>query len=668
MVERKYYRKIYKKERKRNRAIFLLKIFGGFFLFFLFILFLLFIYYAKDLPRPEKFTERKLIQSSKIYDRDGEVLLYEIYGEEKRTWVSLEEIPDYLRKAVISVEDKDFYSHFGIDFKSIARSVLANLKIGKPLYGGSTIPQQLVRSTFLSNEKTVERKIKEIVLSIEMDRRYSKNQILEWYLNQIPLGQNCYGVEAASQTYFGKSVSEISLPEAATLAALIKAPSLLSPYSEAREELLARKNYVLDRMLEEGYLEKGEEKKVKGEEVKFLEKGTKILAPHFTLWTKRQLEEVYGKRFLEEEGLKIYTTLDWELQELAEKSVVEGMEKNKVFGAYNGSLVAIAPRTGEVLALVGAAIKSEDYPGSSYPEDCTPGKDCLFEPEFNVAVGEPGRQPGSAFKPFIYAAAFEKSYDDKVTISDEFTNFGVWGGKEYYPENYDGRFRGNVSIREALAQSLNVPSIKVLYLVGSEEKLENLLINDFKNKEGVFLNGLKKSVDLAKEMGISTLEKPVSFYGPSIVLGGGEVKLLDIVLAYGVFSNEGIFMPYSSILKIEDAKGNIIFENKKSPERVLSQKSAKLITDILSDNQARSPIFGPSSSLYFAGYQVAAKTGTTQNYKDAWTIGYIPSISVGVWVGNNDGTPIKRSGVMAAAPIFHSFLEAVLERHPENNF
>jgi penicillin-binding protein 1A len=665
MAERKQYRKIYQKNKKRNRLIFLFKIFFSFFFLLIFIFISLFIYYTRDFPRPERFSERKLIQSSKIYDRTGKILLYEIYGEEKRTWVSLDKIPDYLKKAIISVEDKNFYSHFGIDFKAIFRSILVNLKIGKPLYGGSTIPQQLVRSTFLSNEKTIDRKIKEIVLSIELDRRYSKDQILEYYLNQIPLGQNCYGVEAASQTYFGKSVSEISLSEAAVLAALIKAPSLLSPYGEKKEELLARKDYVLDRMVEQGYLNKEEAEKAKKEEIKFLEKKTKILAPHFTLWVKQNLENLYGKRFLEEEGLKIYTTLDWELQKLAEKSVVEGMEKNKIFNAYNASLVAIDPKTGQVLALVGSAIKSEDWPGKKYPEDCQEGKNCLFEPEFNVAVSLPGRQPGSAFKPFIYAAAFEKGYDDKFIISDDFTNFGLWGGKEYYPENYDGKFRGNVTLREALAQSLNIPSIKVLYLVGSKEKLENLLINDFKGKEEVFLEGLKESISLAKEMGIKTLEKPVTNYGPSIVLGGGEVKLLEMVNAFSVFANDGLFIPYDFILKIEDAKGNLIYENKKIPERILSTKTAELITDILSDNEARAPIFGLRSPLYFEGFKVAVKTGTTQNYKDAWTIGYTPSISVGVWVGNNDGTPIKKPGVMAAAPIFHSFLEKIL-KGPQN--
>jgi penicillin-binding protein 1A len=643
---------------KKNKILTFFKFFFLSLFFLALVIFFLFLYYGRELPRPEKFSERKLVQSSKIYDRTGKFLLFEIYGEEKRTWVPLDKIPDYLKKAVISVEDKDFYSHFGIDLKSLARSILINLKIKKALYGGSTITQQLVRSTFLSNQKTVDRKIKEIILSIELDRRYSKDQILEWYLNQIPFGQNCYGVEAASQTYFGKSVSEISLEEAAVLAALIKAPSLLSPYGQNKKQLLERKDYVLDRMVSLGYLKKEEAEEAKRREIKFLENKVKILAPHFTLWVKQKLEKEYGREFLEEEGLKIYTTLDWNLQKLAEETIAKYKEKNKTFNAFNSSLVAIDPKTGEILAMVGSAIKSEDWPGEKYPKDCQEGKNCLFEPEFNVAVSLPGRQPGSAFKPFIYAAAFEKGYDDKFLVSDNFTNFGLWGGKEYYPENYDGKFRGNVSLREALAQSLNVPSIKVLYLVGSDEKLENLFINDFRGKEEVFLEGLKKSISLAREMGISTLEKPASAYGPSIVLGGGEVKLLEMVEAYGVFANEGLFLPYKTILKIEDSKGNIIYKSENNPKRVISSKSAKLITDILSDNEARAPIFGLRSPLYFENLKVAAKTGTTQNFKDAWTIGYTDRIVVGVWVGNNDGTPIKKAGVMVAAPIFHEFLES----------
>jgi len=649
MAERKYFRKTYQKN-KRKGVLLVLKFSGLCFLLFIFCLLFLFIFYAKDLPRPEKFAERHLFESTKIYDRTGQILLYEIYGEEKRTWVSLEKIPDYLKKAIIATEDANFYHHFGVDFQGIARAILADLKIMKPLYGGSTIPQQLIRSTFLSLEKTAKRKTREIILSLELDRRYSKEQILEWYLNQIPFGRNTYGVEAASQAYFKKSVSEVSLAEAATLAALIKAPSF---YSLNLNELLARKDYVLDRMVSEGFLKPEEAESVKKEKINIIEFFQPIKAPHFTLWVKEQLEEKYGREFLEQKGLKIFTSLDWELQQLAEEKVREGVKNNKIYNSHNAALVAIDPKTGEILAMVGSA----DYFGQAYPKDCLPGLNCKFDPQFNAAVGtknQPGRQPGSAFKPFVYATAFKKGYSDKEIVIDEFTNFGIWAGKEYTPQNYDGRFRGPVTLRQALAQSLNIPSVKVLlYLADSPEK---------------FRKGGEEpdSIKTAKELGITTLKPP---YGPAIVLGGWEVKLLDMVSAYGVFANDGLKISPTAILKIEDSKGNIIFENKKTPIRVLESKVARLINDVLSDNEARAPIFGLRSNLYFENYQVAAKTGTTDNYRDAWAIGYTPSIVIGVWAGNNDNSPmLKKPGVMLAGPIFHSFMKKALSKYPPENF
>jgi penicillin-binding protein 1A len=648
---------------KIKKILFFFKFFVFSFLFSIFFLFCLFFFYAKDLPRPEIFTEIEIPQSSKIYDRTGQVLLYEIFGEEKRTYVPLEKIPTYLKNAVIAVEDANFYHHFGVDPKAIVRAILSDLKILKPVYGASTIPQQLIRSAFLSLEKTAQRKTREIILAIELDRRYSKDQILEWYLNQIPFGQNAYGVEAASQVYFGKSVTDISLAQAATLAALIKAPYRLSPY-ENKEELLARKNYVLERMFQEGYLKKEEVEEAKKEEVKFVEKKIEIKAPYFTLWVKQILEEKFGKNFLAEGGLKIYTTLDYEIQKIAEETVKKGIERNKKYNAYNGALVAIAPKTGEVLAMT---VGVGDYYAQPYPENCQEGVNCLFDPKFNVAIGtkeSPGRQPGSAFKPFIYATLFKKGYDDKIQILDEPTNFGLWGGKEYKPLNYDGRFRGWVTTREALAQSLNIPSIKLLYLIGLGEKVESLGINNFLGLEKIILEGLKESLETAKDLGIKTLNKPISFYGPAIVLGGGEVNLLEMTSAYAVFANEGVKTEVYPILKIEDSKGKIIFEKKNSQIRVLEKRVANLITDILSDNDARTPMFGPRSHLYFEKYKVAAKTGTTDNFKDCWTIGYTPSISVGVWVGNNNNAPMtkRQPAATVAGPIFHEFLENVLPK------
>ncbi len=597
---------------------------------FLLVLFLFF-YFAKDLPRPEIFFERELPQSTKIYDRTGQILLYEIFGEERRTFVSLEKIPDYLRKAVIAVEDANFYKHFGVEPKAILRAILTDLRIKKPIYGASTIPQQLIRSTFLSLEKTPQRKIREIILAIELDRRYSKDQILEWYLNQVPFGQNAYGVEAASQTYFGKSVSELTLAEAATLAALIKAPAKLSPYDEqGKKELMKRKNYVLERMVEEGFITKQQAEEAKKEVLNFKEKKIEILAPYFTLWVKEILEEKYGKEFVATKGLKVYTTLDFKLQEIAERVVREGIKRNKAFNAHNAALVAIDPKTGEILAMT---VGTGNYFEDPYPPGCTPGKDCLFDPRFNVAIAKPGRQPGSAFKPFVYVTAFEKGYDDKTIVVDEPTNFGIWGGKPYIPQNYDGKFRGPITLREALAQSLNVPSVKVL----------------------LYLAGLEDSIKTAQKLGISTLTPP---FGPSIVLGGWEVTLLEMTAAYSVFANSGIKTNISPILKIIDSEGNVIFEHKKNGIRVLDSKAVELLNDVLSDNEARAPVFGLNSPLYFEGRKVAAKTGTTQNFRDCWTIGYTPEIAVGVWAGNNNNAPVKRKpGVAIAGPIFHQFLE-----------
>jgi len=651
MAKRKYYRKTYRKEEQKKKkgpkqrklssiAKFL---FFGFFSVALCTTFLFF-YFVKSFPRPEIFNERQLAQSTKIYDRTGQVLLYEIYGEEKRTWISLDFIPDHLKKAVIAAEDASFYSHFGIDLKGILRAVIADLKLGRPAFGGSTIPQQLIRSTFLSPDKTAERKIREVVLALELDRRYSKNQILEWYLNQVPFGQNAYGVEAASQTYFNKSVSEISLAESAVLSALIQAPSRLSPYGENKDQLLERKDYILNRMANEAFVDKETAQKTQEEEIVFMEKPVRIKAPYFVLWIKQQLEEEYEEDYLRRMGLKIYTSLDWEIQEEVEKITKQGVEANKAHNAHNAGVVVISAKNGEILAM---AVGTGDYYDEPYPEGCTSGKNCLFDPRFNVVVGtkkNPGRQPGSAFKPFVYATAFKQGYNDKNIVIDEPTNFGIWGGEEYEPQNYDELFRGEVTLRQSLAQSLNVPSVKVL----------------------LGLAGLENSIKTAQSLGINTLSPP---YGPSIVLGGWEVKLLEMVSAYSVFANDGLKTPPVSILKIENLKGNIIKENKKTPMRVLESRVARLINDILSDNNARAPMFGSSSLLYFKNFDVAAKTGTTQDYRDAWTIGYTPNAVIGVWVGNNNNESMKEEpGVVLAGPIFNGIMNKLLWKFPKQNF
>lgn len=592
-----------------------------------------FVYYAKDLPRPESFAELAFAEPTKIFDRTGETLLYEIYGEERREPVSLGEVPLHLRNAIIATEDANFYSHIGVDPRGIARAILVNLSLRSPSQGGSTISQQLIRSSFLTQKKTLERKVQEIVLALELERRYSKDEILEFYLNQVPLGSNAYGIAAASRMYFQKRPSQLSLAESAVLAAMIRAPSFYSPFGAHKEELLLRKNYVLQRMENLGFIDSQTASLARLEELVFAESTESLKAPHFTLRVMDYLLEKYGEEFVRENGLRVYTSLDWKLQEEAEKAVARYAKQNQAFDAYNAALVAIDPNTGHILALVG----SRDWFADSFPKDCVPGVNCLFDPKVNVATR--GRQPGSAFKPFAYVTAFARGATDAVTVVDELTNFGVWGGKEYIPQNYDGKFRGPVTLRQALAQSLNIPSIKVL--------LE--------------LAGLRESIQTARDMGLSTIKDDPSAYGPALVLGGGEVRLLDLVSAYGVFATNGQRTKPVDILRIENSEGKILEQKNSSPIRVADPQYTAMITDILSDNASRTPVFGPSSPLYFPDWKVAAKTGTTQDFRDGWIVGYTGSIASGVWVGNNDNSPMeKEPGVVLAGPIWHDFMAKAL--------
>jgi membrane peptidoglycan carboxypeptidase len=602
---------------------------------------MVFIYYTRDLPRPEKFSEKTTIQSTKIYDRTKTFLLYEIYGEEKRNWVTFSEIPEPMKKMAVAAEDKNFYkNNIGIDIEGITRSFLNYFKTGK-ITGGSTIPQQLIRSTFLTNEKTAERKIREIIMAIELTRRYSKDEVLEWYLNQVPFGQNTYGVGAASINYFKKRVNELDLAQQATLISLIQSPSY---YPNHFDELMNRKNYVLNRMVEDGYLTPKESEDAKKIEVKFEEKKTEMKAPYFTLWVKQSMEQEYGKQYLEEAGLTVITSLDWEMQQTAEATVRDGVRANYANYAHNAALVALDPKTGQVLAMT---VGSGNYYDDPYPKGCNPGIDCLFDPQYNVATMAPGRQPGSSFKPFVYATAFEKGYSDTSIVNDTPTCFGKWGGENYCPRNYTGTFQGPVTLRKALAGSLNVPAVQVLNSMA----------------------GLSDSIAKAKEMGISTLNNPSSFYGLALVLGGGETTLIDMVSAYGVFAAQGQRIPANGIVDILDSNGFSIYKNNQSPQKVLSRRSANLISSILSDNNARAYIFGANSPLYFPNYEVAVKTGTTSDYKDGWIIGYTPSVAAGVWAGNNNNEAIKKEpGSVVAGPIFHSFMEKILPKYPKEYF
>ena len=616
----------------------------------------LFIYYAGQIPDPSAVASRRVSESTKIYDRTGTTILYDVHGEEKRTIVPWEQIPDTIKKATLAAEDSDFYNHKGVDFKGILRALYNDVAHLSASQGGSTITQQLVKTSLLGNEKTVARKIKEAILSIQVERKFTKDQIFWMYLNQISYGSNAYGIEAAAQTFFGKSARDIDLAEAATLAALPKAPSYYSPYGNHYADLTARRDYILDRMKTLGYMDQTEYAAAK-EEIPQFKTPSDMLAPHFVIMVKEYLENRYGKDMVENGGLSVITTLDTNLQSIASASVGKYAAINtEKYKANNAALVAEDPRTGQILAMVG----SKNYFGKPEPDGCTPGttgiNSCKFEGNFNVATAD--RQPGSAFKPFAYSVAFQKGFTDSTILFDLPTEFNpscdssATQGKDangldcYHPQDYDGKFRGPVTMRQALAQSLNVPSVQVLYLAG-----------------------IDNAIDLAHKMGITTLNDR-SRYGLSLVLGGGEVRLVDMVAAYGVFANDGVLMPQSFIQKIAAADGTVLEDNNTEGEKVLEPQIARLISDILSDNNARAPMFGYNSSLYFPGRQVAAKTGTTQENRDGWLIGYVPSLVVGVWTGNNNNESMTKqgAGVSAAGPMWNEFMSRALENVPPEQF
>jgi len=611
-----------------------------------------FVYYTWNLPRPEKFTETPFIQSTKIYDSTGKVLLYDIYGEEKREIVSFDKISDNLKHSVLSSEDSRFYQHGGLDYIGLLRAAWVDLTSRSRSQGGSTITQQLIRSVYLTNQKSISRKVKEIVLSIELEGRYSKDQIFDWYLNAIPFGENAYGAEAASQTYFSKPASDISIAEAAFLTAMIPAPSYYSPYGPNKDELLRKKDVILDKMKKQGYITEQQLTDAKKETIVFAKNTKSIKAPDFVMYVKKYLNNKYGDDYLKEKGLRVYTSLNWEIQEYAEQVIKDADKTNISKGAYNAATVALDPKTGQILALIG----SKDYFAPSYPEGCDdkPGT-CLFAPQYDVAtIGT--RQPGSSFKPFAYATAFEKGYTPSTVLWDVKTEFnpscdpsgnsvtGSDGSKCYNPQDYDGQNRGPVTIRTALTCSLNIPAVKTLYLAGIEDTLKT-----------------------AKKLGITTLNNTKD-YGLSLVLGGGDVNLLEMTSAYGVFASDGNYISPISILKIVDSSGKVIEENKEQPTKVLDTQVARLVNNVLSDNNARTPIFGPNSPLQIPGYQVAAKTGTTENFVDGWTMGYTPFAVVGVWTGNNNNKPTRDEGVGIAAPIWNKIMLKIVTSHDKENF
>ncbi len=592
-----------------------------------FLAFLIFAYFSADLPSPNKLKDSSG-NATTFYDRDGKII-YQMYKDKNRIPVDIKHVTKNLKNATVAIEDREFYTHSGYSTRGLLRAVF-NTVVLRRTEGGSTLTQQLVKNVLLSSERTISRKIKELVLSIEIERRYSKDEILQMYMNEAPYGGSFWGVEAAAQGYFGKDVSKLNLTESAFLAGLPQLPSVYSPFIGVEGAYIPRTKAVLRRMREDGYITKEQELSslIELNKMKFEAPHVAFPAPHFVFYVRDQLSEMFGDKILDQ-GLEIKTTLSLDVQENAEKIVKEEIEKIKKLNATNGAAVVLDSEKNEILSMVG----SYDYNDNEYGR-------------FNTATAL--RQPGSAIKPITYATAFEKGYTPSTVLMDVKTIFPDQGEKEYIPVNYDGKFRGPTQLRFALGNSYNIPAVKLVAMVG---------IKDF----------LQKSYD----MGLVQFEpttKNMQRFGLSITLGGGETTLLDLSNAYSVFAREGIARDYSSILEVKDSRGKVIFRSKDADERrVLSKGSSFLVSHILSDNNARADAFGTRSFLNIPGKTVAVKTGTTNDKRDNWTVGYTKGVTVGVWVGNNDNSPMNpkiSSGVTGASPIWSKIMSSLLAKYP----
>lgn len=575
--------------------------------------------FVSDLPSPRSIGKMNFAQSTHLYDRNGK-LLYEIYRDVNRTPIKVSELPPYVAEATIAIEDKNFYKHKGISFfGGILRAARDTIRY-KDLQGGSTITQQLVKSALLSPERTLERKAKEIVLAIWTEQIYSKDQILEMYLNQVPYGGASYGIEEAAKVYYGKEAKYLTLDEAALLAGLPQAPSLYSPYINP-EAATYRRNDVLKSMYKEGYISKNQLDTALHSAVNIKPPVTSINAPHFVFYTRSKMEEEYGNKVVEEGGFKVTTSLDLDIQNKAEQILNEELDKIKDLNVTNGGIIVLQPQTGEILAMVGSKNYFDETNGA-----------------FNVTTAL--RQPGSTLKPMLYAMALERGYTAASIIDDSPIIFQNPGGIPYAPVNYDGRFHGRVTVRTALSNSYNIPAVKTLNMMG-----------------------VQPFVDYAKIMGIDTWQDS-SRFGLSLSLGGGEVTLLDLAQVYNVFATTGYRVEPTPFKKIVDDKEHVIYdESDIAKTKVLDAGIAYIISDILSDNIARQEAFGPHSALEIPGYKVSVKTGTTNDKKDNLTVGYTPEFLVAVWVGNNDNTPMNptlTSGITGAAPIWNRVMTYLL--------
>lgn len=600
------------------------------------IAFIMFVWFSRDLPTPERLSASNFPQSTKIFDRSG-ILLYDVYKDENRTYVTLDKIPKTLQEATIAIEDKDFYKNRGFSITGYMRAFRNAILSRRIAGGGSTLTQQLVKNTLLTSEQTITRKIKEFILAIQVDRKYSKSQILELYLNATPYGGTTLGVEAAAERYFGKKAKDLNLTESVILAGLPQSPSFYSPYGQTPKAYVERSKEVLRRMQEDGYITKKQENDTakKLPTVVFVTQTHVIKAPHFSFYVKDLLVKQFGENIVEQGGLQVTTTLDYKLQEKAEEIVKEEVDDAKSLKVGNGASVVLNPKNGEILAMVGSRDFFDQSAGG----------------QFNV-ITQAIRQPGSSIKPVAYAAALEKGYTAASLIMDTPTIFPGGGEeKDYSPKNYDGKFHGPLQLRFALGSSINIPAVKLLALVG-----------------------IKNMLETAYNMGISTFAPTtdnVNRFGLSLTLGGGEVKPLELAAAYTAFANQGFKSDPVAILKVTDPKGKVLFERKEvGKKRVLSPEVAFIISHMLLDNNARLITFGVNSYLNVSGHTIAVKTGTTDDKRDNWTIGWTPSVLVATWVGNNDNGPMGdvASGVTGAAPIWRRIILEALKNKPSEDF
>jgi penicillin-binding protein 1C len=591
----------------------------------------------KDLPSPQHLGDYNIPLATKVYDRNGK-LLYDIYADQNRTPAKLTDIPKYVQQATIAIEDKNFYQHQGVNpVGGMLRAIVATTT-GRKLQGGSTITQQLVKSALLTPERSIIRKIKEIILSFWVELLYPKDKILEMYLNQVPYGGTAWGIETATEKYFGKNVKDLTLAEATLLAGLPQAPTQYSPFGTHPELAIQRQKEVIRRMVEDGYITQKQADEAKSQKLVFA-KPANMKAPHFVMYVKEQLVDKFGENMVEKGGLKVITTLDNDLEDYAQATVAAEIAKLQNLKVGNGAAIITRPATGEILAMVG----STDYfatPSGSY----------------NVATAL--RQPGSSIKPINYALGIEKHIVTPATmfldIPTCFTNIGQ---PLYCPKNYDGKFHGPVQLRFALGNSFNIPAVKMLKM-----------------------NTVEDMIASASAFGLNTLNDP-SKYGLSLTLGGGEVRMTDMATAFGVFANAGIRKDLVSIIKVLDKNGSVLYEYKDpnldkevpsqlllSGPKVISPETAFLISHILLDNNARSQAFGSQSNLVIPGHTVSVKTGTTDDLRDNWTIGYTPQYLVAVWVGNNDNSPMNPwlvSGITGAAPIWNKLMSKILLNKPD---